>query len=202
MTPPFGAILKAARAERGMSLRNVAAAIGVSAALISQIELGHTQPSVSTLYALVTFFDISLDEVMGLSPAGTRGADPAVSTVRAVSPHGPPLRHLSADDRPSVTMGNGVRWELVASAPGSSAEVVLVTYDPGASSSSDGSLMTHPGTEDAYLLCGALSLELEESVVQLRAGDSFSFDSACPHRFRNAGHVPATGIWLKLSGRA
>lgn len=200
MTPPLGAILKAARAKRGMSLRKVAAAIGVSAALISQIELGHTQPSVSTLYALVTFFDISLDEVMGLSPAGTTVADAAASAVRAASPHDPPLRHLSADDRPSLTMGNGVRWELVASAPGSSAEAVLVTYEPGASSSSDGSLMTHPGNEDAYLLSGVLSLELEESLVELRAEDSFSFDSTRPHRFRNAGDVPATGIWLKLSG--
>lgn len=197
MTDSLGTTLKAARADRGLSLRAVAAQIGVSAALISQIELGHTRPSVSTLYSLVAFFGISLDEVMGLSPSATGTASLAAVTP---SPTASLFRRLSAGDRPSLRMGNGVSWELVASAPGSSAEAVLVTYEPGASSSSDGSLMTHPGNEDAYLLSGRLSLELEDSVVELGAGDSFSFDSTRPHRFRNSGSVPATGIWLKLSG--
>jgi transcriptional regulator with XRE-family HTH domain len=197
MTDTLGATLKAARGDRGLSLRAVAAQIGVSAALISQIELGHTRPSVSTLYSLVAFFGISLDEVMGLSPSAAGTASPTPVTA---SPDVSRFRRLSAGDRPSLRMGNGVRWELVASAPGSSAEAVLVTYEPGASSSSDGALMTHPGNEDAYLLSGELSLELEDQAFVLGAGDSFSFDSTRPHRFRNAGLVPATGIWLKLSG--
>ena len=228
MASELGLRLKASRTEKGLSLRSVAAEIGVSAALISQIELGHTQPSVSTLYALVNFFGISLDQVMGLpmvaasSPAELAAAMFAAATQTTVLTHnaGPPtdseqselsrpsvnsapagpLRHQSAGDRPTLKIGNGVRWELVASAPGSSAEAVLVTYEPGASSSTDGSLMTHSGNEDAFLLAGELTLELTDSVVVLRAGDSFSFDSAKPHRFHNAGADPASGIWLKVSG--
>jgi transcriptional regulator with XRE-family HTH domain len=206
MASELGSRLKASRTGKGLSLRSVAAEIGVSAALISQIELGHTQPSVSTLYALVNFLGISLDQVMGL-PAATQPVP--VPAHHAPHPTGAPdaetarpLRHHSPGDRPTLEIGNGVRWELVASAPGSSAEAVLVTYEPGASSSSDGSLMTHAGTEDAYLVAGELTLELEDSVVMLRAGDSFGFDSARPHRFRNTGTAPASGIWLKARGEA
>ena len=123
-------------------------------------------------------------------PGGRRPADASAA----------PLRRQSDGDRPTLEIGNGVRWELVASAPGSSAEAVLVTYEPGASSSSDGSLMTHAGHEDAYLVAGELTLELTESVVVLRAGDSFGFDSATPHRFLNAATVAASGIWLKVRG--
>lgn len=212
MASELGLRLKASRTEKGLSLRSVAAEIGVSAALISQIELGHTQPSVSTLYALVTFFGISLDQVMGLpasAPPSTAAEAPAPASLPAEGT-GPPggaapaglLHHRSPGDRPALKIGNGVRWELVASAPDSFAEAVLVTYEPGASSSSDGSLMTHPGNEDAYLVAGELTLELEDSVVVIRAGDSFSFDSARPHRFQNTGPAPASGIWLKARGEA
>ncbi|QNE45817.1 cupin domain-containing protein [Glaciihabitans sp. INWT7] len=198
--------LKAARTDRGLSLRGVAAEIGVSAALISQIELGHTQPSVSTLYALVNFFGISLDQVMGLPltvsrvpGAATDTGAPGRAEADALA-SGARLEHRASGARPILEIGNGVRWELVASAPLSLAEAVLVTYEPGASSSSDGSLMTHPGSENAYLVAGELDLELEDSTVKLRAGDSFSFDPARPHRFHNSGVEPASGIWLKVSG--
>ncbi|MEV5463259.1 helix-turn-helix transcriptional regulator, partial [Streptomyces cellulosae] len=43
--------MRQARLERGMSLRALAREIGVSASLVSQIETGKSQPSVSTLYA-------------------------------------------------------------------------------------------------------------------------------------------------------
>ncbi|MES2095072.1 MAG: cupin domain-containing protein [Actinomycetota bacterium] len=191
MASTLGSRLKAARTDRGASLREVAAGIGVSAALISQIELGHTQPSVSTLYSLVTFFGISLDRVMGIGPERLTPATAAPLS---------PSAHLAVAARPTLAMGNGVRWELVASTPGNSAEAVLVTYEPGASSSSDGSLMTHSGREDAYLVAGELTLKLDESVAVIRVGDSFSFDSARPHRFFNAGDHPACGIWLKVKG--
>ena len=59
-----GAELRRVRAEKKLSLRSVASAIGVSASLLSQVETGKTQPSVSTLYALVSHLGISLDGIM------------------------------------------------------------------------------------------------------------------------------------------
>lgn len=48
----LGAALRAARAERGLSLRDVAEAAEISASMVSQLEAGKTSPSLSTLRRL------------------------------------------------------------------------------------------------------------------------------------------------------
>lgn len=71
----LGARLRAAREAQGVSLRSVAAAIGVSPSLLSQIENGKTNPSVDTLYALVQQLGISVDAMLGIAGAeGGAGA--------------------------------------------------------------------------------------------------------------------------------
>jgi transcriptional regulator with XRE-family HTH domain len=61
--PPIGERLRAARVERGVSVRGLARAVDVSASLISQIETGKSSPSVSTLYAITTALQISIEDV-------------------------------------------------------------------------------------------------------------------------------------------
>ena len=62
--PDIGEQLRARRQELGLSLRQLAERLGVSASLISQIERGRANPSVSTLYQIVGELDISLDELL------------------------------------------------------------------------------------------------------------------------------------------
>ena len=64
----LGSELRRVRESKKLSLRAVASAVGVSASLLSQVETGKTQPSVSTLYALVNHLGISLDALMGTKP--------------------------------------------------------------------------------------------------------------------------------------
>ena len=47
-----------------LSLRTLAERLGVSPSLISQIETGRANPSVSTLYAIANELDVSLDELL------------------------------------------------------------------------------------------------------------------------------------------
>ena len=70
----IGARLRDARMQRGLSLRGVANALGVSASLVSQVETGKTQPSVSTLYAIANHLGVSLDELLGIVPTSARPA--------------------------------------------------------------------------------------------------------------------------------
>ncbi|WP_053671600.1 helix-turn-helix domain-containing protein [Streptomyces sp. NRRL B-1140] len=63
VVPPVGARIRQARLERGTSLRALAREIGVSASLVSQIETGKSQPSVSTLYAITTTLGISVESL-------------------------------------------------------------------------------------------------------------------------------------------
>ena len=68
----LGAQVRAERQRRALSVRELARRIGVSASLVSQVETGRAQPSVTTLMALVTELELSLDSrsPMGRNPGG------------------------------------------------------------------------------------------------------------------------------------
>jgi transcriptional regulator with XRE-family HTH domain len=182
----IGPRLKAERQRRGISLRTLAERIGVTAGQISHIENGRAQPSVSTLYALASQLDLSLDEVLGLVPAAPpRRPARRRQVVRRAARH------------PTVYDAGGVTWEVVVPSVGAGIDAVRVTYEPGASSSADGSPVRHDGHENAYLVSGTLVLILDGRRHVVRAGDSLSFDSARPHRYVNETDEPAWG-WLNV----
>jgi quercetin dioxygenase-like cupin family protein/DNA-binding XRE family transcriptional regulator len=61
----IGERIRAERERRDISLRGLARSVGLSASLVSQIETGKCQPSVSTLYAITTALGISVQDVFG-----------------------------------------------------------------------------------------------------------------------------------------
>jgi transcriptional regulator with XRE-family HTH domain/quercetin dioxygenase-like cupin family protein len=61
----IGGRIRAERIRRGISLRSLARSVGLSPSLISQIETGKCQPSVSTLYAITTALGVSVQDVFG-----------------------------------------------------------------------------------------------------------------------------------------
>lgn len=192
----IGAHLREARTQRGLSLRSVAQALGVSASLISQVETGKTQPSVSTLYAIANHLGVSLDELLGIAPASK-------APMPMFGHSGPALPDVQrAEDNPVISLENGVRWERLAVGRGGPADAIIVTYEPGASSSVEGRLMRHSGIEYAYILEGELTLELDFDTYVLRPGDSLQFESLRPHLFTNRGETIAKGIWFVLGRRS
>src|SRR3954468_4235853 len=74
-----GGRLRATREHLGISLRELARRVGVSPSLVSQIELDRVNPSVSTLYALVTELGMTMSDVFGDS----RMADRPPTAVRS-----------------------------------------------------------------------------------------------------------------------
>lgn len=204
--PPVGARIRQARLARGTSLRALAREVGVSASLISQIENGKSQPSVSTLYAITTALGISVE---ALFEAGeTTTASPAAAAPGTVL-HA--LAAFAADpgrrigplvtprEREVLELDSGVVWERLGHVPGSDVDFLLVTYRPGGASSSSGGLMRHTGTEYGCLTSGELILTLGFDEYTLRPGDAVCFESTTPHRYRNDGDVAATGIWFVSS---
>jgi len=199
MTIDIGTRIRAARTAQQLSLRSVAQSLGLSPSLLSQIETGKTQPSVSTLYALVSHLGLSIDEILGV------GAGRIELPVHDVTEPSPPVWIGSGfqrgEDNLVLEMENGVRWERLAVSPVGGVDALLVTYEPGAASSVEGKLMRHAGTEHAYLFEGELTVQLEFETHRLRAGDSFYFDSVRPHMYRNDGDSPARGLWFVLGRR-
>ncbi|WP_210569072.1 helix-turn-helix domain-containing protein [Streptomyces sp. GESEQ-4] len=204
--PPVGARIRQVRLERGMSLRSLAREIGVSASLVSQIETGKSQPSVSTLYAITTALGItveSLFEARESVPHIAAGAAPGTVLHALAAFAADPGRRIgplvTPGERETLELDSGVVWERLGHVPGTDVDFLLVTYRPGGSSSGSGGLMRHTGTEYGFLTSGELVLTLGFDEYPLRPGDAVCFESTTPHRYRNDGEEPAVGVWCVFS---
>jgi len=192
----IGGRIRAERARRGISLRSLARSVGLSPSLISQIETGKCQPSVSTLYAITTALDISVQDVFGEARPARGPASGHVASGQSR----PAVPGLTEPGRREILeLDSGVTWERLGHAPGSQVDFLLVSYAPGGCSSPAGHLMQHPGTEYGYLLQGQLVVTLGSRSHRLAPGDSVTFTSATPHSYRNEGTVPAVGVWFVVS---
>ncbi|MEU1475378.1 cupin domain-containing protein [Streptomyces sp. NPDC005760] len=200
--PSVGARIRQARLERGLGLRALAREVGVSASLVSQIETGKSQPSVSTLYAITTALGISVEALFEMPE--TAAAPSEVTVVHALAAFSAdPGRRIgplvTPGERDVLELDSGVVWERLGHVPGTDVDFLLVTYRPGGSSSTSGGLMRHPGTEYGYLTSGELVLTLGFDEQVLHPGDAVCFESTTPHRYRNDGEEPAVGVWFVAS---
>ncbi|HTW98069.1 MAG TPA: cupin domain-containing protein [Acidimicrobiales bacterium] len=196
----LGERLRAERAERGIGVRELARMVDCSASLISQIERGRANPSVSTLYALSSALGLSLDSLFAKP-----GAPPPRATARRKAAS-PPER--TKRQRPSVVIGpserrvinleRGVQWQLLMPVPEHNAEFMEVHYAPGGGSTADDRAIRHNGREYCLVLEGTLSVEIGFERYDLEPGDSMAFDSTIPHRIWNAGPSPVRAVWFVI----
>lgn len=63
----FGARLKEQRAQRGVSQKNIADLLNVTVTQISDMEHGKVATTMSRLYVLCEYFNVSADYFLGLS---------------------------------------------------------------------------------------------------------------------------------------
>ena len=203
-----GGLIRRERQKQGLSLRELARRVQISASMRSQVENDRTRPSVSTIYAIATELGLSIDALLSDS-GGQTGSAVAVGgprTRRGLAAAAPVLAELSCqlvrpDERRKLELESGVTWELLSDLLPHMVDFMFVTYEPGGSSSSSGKLMRHTGTEFAFLLRGQLKIQVGFDEYVLRPGDSMAFDSSEPHLLMNEGTEPAVGIWFVLGRR-
>ena len=197
----LGDRLRAVREAYGISLRELARRVGVSASLISQIETGKVHPSVSTLYALASELDASVDELLFEdAPIGKPGGD--WSSLLSDHPHMAPLQRGS--DRQIIELDSGVRWERLTTQSVPGIDFLYLVYQPGGESSPEDAMQRHAGREWGYVLAGTFHVMIGFDEHVLEPGDSIAFDSTLPHRFYNAGTEEVRAVWYVLgwqSGR-
>jgi transcriptional regulator with XRE-family HTH domain len=184
-----GSRLRTERERRGIGLRELARRVGVSPSLVSQIELDRVNPSVSTLYAMVTELGMTMSDVFGEQ-----------SEERVVQP-GDGLAERP-ETRPVINLASGVRWERLTHDRDPDVEFLYVVYPVGAASCPEDALMTHGGREYGYVTSGTLGVQVGFEAYKLGPGGSIAFDSSSPHRLWAVGDEPVHAVWVVIGREA
>lgn len=150
-------------------------------------------PSVTTLYAIVSALDVSLDQLFVPGKGSDVPSGPIGLVHRVV---------VKASERETLRLGSGVRWERLTGDPDHDAEFTFLIYEPGGASSDDGALVRHPGSEYGIVIGGRLSVQLGSETHELNPGDSISFPSWTPHRLATIGDEPVHAIWVVVDDPA
>ena len=169
----LGPRLRRLRQERGQTLEQAAAAAGLSASFLSELERDQSGASMATLHRLLGYYGTTLGAL--LQGPGGRVARPKRSgRGRSVHSHGVTVEQL-ADG--TVLM-----------------EPQIFTIEAGAGSEGG---YAHDGEEFVYVLEGSFEVSLNETERHvLRVGDSLYYPSSVPHSWRNPGRGVARVIWV------
>jgi transcriptional regulator with XRE-family HTH domain len=178
----LGASLRAERLRQGLSLRETARRLGISASALSQIETGKAHPSVGKLFDIVNLLNVSVDGLLAAGAVAARDGQGFVSLQRT-------------GDHETLELESGVRWRRLTAGSFPGVEFLHVEYQPGGSSTGDSTFMRHAGQEFGYVLSGRLTIHVGFDAHQLGPGDSISFPATTPHRLANDGTEAAVAIW-------
>ena len=168
LAPMVGANLRRLRIRRGLSLEKLAARSGVSRAMLGQIELGQSAPTINVLWKIARALDVTFATLIQTREAGgttlLRRSQAKVLTShdgdvssRALFPFDGPRR----------------------------AEFYEFRIKPGAAEVAEAHA---PGTlENLVVVDGALDLVVGKEPHHLDAGDAIVFEADVPHVYTNAG---------------
>jgi DNA-binding transcriptional MerR regulator len=168
----IGVHLRQLRAKRRLSLAQVARAVGISVGFLSALERSQMSGSVGTLRKLARFYRTKILDFFDASEASRRQVRPG--------------------ERKVLQAGPGVRMELLAWG-NTVMEPHLFRVAP---KSGSGDPYTHAGEEFLYVLRGQLAITLQDEEYRLKPGDSFYFESATPHRWKNPGQTETWVLWV------
>jgi len=171
-TNTLGSRLRQLRTKRGLSLARVASAAGISVGFLSALERSHMSASVGTLRRLARYYRTNILDFFDATELNTR-------LVR------PPKRKV-------LEAGPGVRMELLAWG-NKVMEPNLFRIKPHAGS---GESYAHEGEEFLFVLRGELKIALDGEEYHLKRGDSFYFESATPHHWKNPGRSETWLLWV------
>src|SRR6266571_9510035 len=155
----LGPRLRLVRAERQLSVRELAWRVGCSASLISQIERGVSVPSVGVLYSLASEMGSSLDYLLFGPGAGPGGGAPGGDAPGGGVPGGgvpPPAIVQRGCDRRIIDLASGVRWERLTPQSEAMTDFLEVIYSPGGHSTDERRPLRHDGREYGLVISGTL----------------------------------------------
>ncbi|WP_158072958.1 MULTISPECIES: helix-turn-helix domain-containing protein [Pseudofrankia] len=199
-----GSNVRHARERAGLSVRELARRLGVSASFLSQFELGQSQAAVNTLFAIATELGVSLDELLGHS-VPPRAAPPAAPAANAdgvgdgrgangAAPTGPAPEPTPVPEY--LAFQTGVRWRRLVEPVDEHVDFLLTDYEPGADSAPADQPQRHRGTDYGYILEGTLTIIIDGQTRQVGPGEAIRISGDVPHRLRNETSQLVRAIWF------
>lgn len=166
-----GVLVRHLRIKKGISLNALAGIAQLSPGLLSQIERGQGNPSLTTLIKLAHALDVPVGQFF---VGETEGAG---AHVRAG--HNPRLQLAEID----------LVYDLLT--PHMSGQLGMIRAQIAAGWTNQNAPYQHNGEECIYLLTGELHVWLGEEEYHLKVGDSLTYDSSVSHWYHNQTAVHA-----------
>jgi transcriptional regulator with XRE-family HTH domain len=172
LAPVVGRNLRRLRTERGLSLERLAQASGVSRAMLGQIELGQSAPTINVLWKIARAVDVPFSALI------TSQATPGVKLLKAGS-----AKKLMSHD------GTFSSRALFPFDEPRRVEFYELTLAPGGVERAD----AHAAgtTENLVVARGQAELTIAGAVHQLATGDAILFEADAPHVYLNPGTTEA-----------
>lgn len=168
LTPVVGANLRRLRASRGLSLERLARASGVSRAMLGQIELGQSTPTINVLWKIARALAVPFSALITNRSAG-RTTVMAAARAKVLTSHDGAFssRALFPFDAPRTV------------------EFYELRLAPHAVEQAD----AHPPgtTENLVVTRGELEMTVGAERHALGTGDAILFEADVPHLYRNVG---------------
>lgn len=163
-----GENLRRQRTRRGLTLERLAKASGVSRAMLGQVELGRSAPTINVLWKIATALEIPFNALVNPPPEA-----------------GVTLLHKSDS---KILLSQDGRFSSRALFPFHTSRRVEF-YELRLAAHSTAEAEGHaPGTwENLVVTKGTLEVVVEGKTHHLAQGDAILFEADTPHAYRNAG---------------
>ena len=184
----LGAEIREVRKARGLTLEALTERIDCSVAYLSRIERGTARISVE----LLTQISVAL----AVDPAWffpRRGGDGPLERAHVVRAD---VRRPLSGMYTRSTDELGFEDELLSSTLSGGCYLLLSRFAPGKGQAPDKPEgYVFEGEQHGIVVSGEIVLALGGEEIVLAAGDSFSYPSTIPHRFRNNLSTESTMVW-------
>ena len=168
LTPVVGANLRRLRTKRGLSLERLASRSGVSRAMLSQVELGHSTPTINVVWKISTALEVPFSALI------TERKGDGLSVLRAEQ-----SKVLSSHD------GSFSSRALFPFDSQRRVEFYELRLKPNAVERAEPHA---PGTQENLVVdAGAVEIEVGAERARLARGDAILFHADVPHVYRNVG---------------
>ncbi len=183
-----GLRIKERRKEMGLSLRDLASKTELTAAFISQVERGQTNPSIDSLRRIAEALQVSLMYFL------SDGPQPQMAF--AIPEQPAPLKYapvVRANSRPKLILPvSGLSYELLNPDLNRRMEAFCGRLAPGTGNVAR--RLREPTEEFILVLSGSLLIALGTEEYTLHTGDSIYFDGATLQRLTCASQEEATWV--------